>query len=326
MIGEDLFTMYGITFKTIAVFSVLSLIVYLFAYWTMQRKQARDEDTFDVAILGVLVALIICRIVGFFVNLNSYSSSFLSLNPFYDINGNFDLFGNIPWAFLRVWDGNLYFPIFGFAVIIGIWLVSKPRKNFIKARIAIDNAAIAIIFGQIVMDVGLFLAGKLNGMEYSGLLSYVSKGETVSRFPLYLVEIAVLILILFIVSRAKAAAKHGLTTAYYLLIYGIGLFGMRFISAGYKATFMSFDYGHVIAVVVILFSLLFFLRSKEGSTELANDEAQFTRMKRADLKSISENKPSFAFSPNRRNMEYNKPSFSDKVKGIFKKGKKNNEK
>ncbi len=319
MISEDLFTIYGVTFKTMFVFFFASLIVFLFVFWVFQKKMARDEDSFDVAFIGMVIAVFIGRTVGFFTSLGSYSAHYVSINPFYDINGKFDLFSTIPWAFLKIWDGNFYFPIFGFALLVGIWLVSKARRNFVRARIAIDNAAIAIIFGQIIMDIGLFLTGKLNGIAYSGILSYKLPGEDINRFPLYIADIALLAFILFIIFRTKASLKYGLTTAYYLLIYGVGLFLLRFLTAGYQSMFLGFDYGHIIAAVVVLFSLLFFLRSKEDINALDYDDTKFTRMKRADLKGANEIKPSFAFSPNRRNMDYNKPSFGEKVTSIFKK-------
>ncbi|HEC63869.1 MAG TPA: hypothetical protein ENI23_01090 [bacterium] len=257
----------NITVNPFLVFVFVSFLVFLFTFWFLQRKEgSKDAVTFDVAAWGLFMGVLLSRLIGFFFNLTSYSDLFWSFNFLRDDLGNIDLFGSLPWAVFRIWDGNIYLPIIGFGLIIGVWLHARSRTDTTSIRKTIDNSVIALVISQIILVFGAFITDFYLGASKVGLISIIHTSDGLERIPIHVFEIIAMIVILVIGFRVKDK-KKGLATGVYLSVFGATQFVLRYFTEGYDPIFLSLDFGHLIALLMILLSLIFALSALQEEKE-----------------------------------------------------------
>ncbi|MBN1915570.1 prolipoprotein diacylglyceryl transferase [Candidatus Dojkabacteria bacterium] len=246
---KSLFTIINFEVSTLLGFSVISIIVFLGILWFLRFRdiekldRIRDEDSFDIGLSGVFAGLLTIRIVGFTLSIAHYN-----------IENIFDL----VLGFLKFWDGNLYYPMLPFGVILGCWFSVLSKKRIKDTRGILDKVVMAIIPAHILLVTGLFLSSAYYGCVYDGIFSLTYTEDKAGRFPVQLIEIIGLAMVSIIALSRSMREKKGVVSGLYLLIWGLMQSLLRFMTEGYISENGMIDFGHILAILVVLSSFTLF--------------------------------------------------------------------
>ncbi|MFA5917565.1 MAG: prolipoprotein diacylglyceryl transferase family protein [Candidatus Gracilibacteria bacterium] len=225
------FNVFGIHIPTYSFFVLLGLIVGIYVFWLLGKKDyAKNENSFYVIFFGILGGTLGAKIPIWIAYFNEIKQS-----------------GNIESILSgRTITGGL---IGGF---IAIWITKKilKEKNRFGNAIA-PGAAIGIAIGRI----GCFLHGCCYGKP-TNLPWGVDFGDHISRHPTQIYEIIYLtILSIILIRLQKKKLRPGILFDYFLIFYFGFRFFIEFIRVEPKV-FYSFSLYQVASVFVIILVII----------------------------------------------------------------------
>lgn len=119
-----------ITYVLIVLILVASYCLWVYIASVMKFKFIAFDFLFGSLILYPLLA----RAIGFFSHISFYVNQGFSIFPFIqNAQGDTKLSSSLPWAFFKIWDGNLYIFSLIFVLLITQQILKKAHPK-IKLR------------------------------------------------------------------------------------------------------------------------------------------------------------------------------------------------
>lgn len=241
---------------TIFVAVLLFVLIFTLSFWSLSRKDLKNNPIFDIAVLTLIAALICSRLLGVLTNLEYYLSRGWSLFPFTEEGTTIQFFYKMPWMLLRLHDGNFVFIGVFLGMVIGLLFIYQNSNQKKTVYGLFDKLTLSYALASIFLLLGIYASGTSLGIQSDSAIAASVNG--VQRLPLQIlqiVEVAVF-LILYVLLRVLKLKRDGLLTFCFMITYGIGEFIIRKYSEGYTAEFFSkFDYYQLIALAISLMGL-----------------------------------------------------------------------
>jgi phosphatidylglycerol:prolipoprotein diacylglycerol transferase len=166
-----------------------------------------------------------------------------------------------PWRILETWRGGMSFH--GGMVGVGIALLIYGRRHNLSMLVLLDLINPIIPIGLFFGRIGNFINGELFGKPTDGTWGVIFPGdkEQLPRHPSQLYEALLEGLLLFLLLQWLAPRinhMRGMTTALFLLGYGLGRFAVEFVrlpdrDIGYLWSFVTM--GQLLSLPMIIIGL-----------------------------------------------------------------------
>lgn len=241
-----------ISISSYGVFLAIGFLTSLFLIWRLARAwDLNEEKVLDLSLLTFLGGILGARIYFVLENFSLFSQNLYSVILFNKVPG-FSFWG----AFLGGWL-TLYF------------FSRRKRMDFWQLT---DIASVGLIFGLILSDLGCFFGGCNIGIQSNLFFSVGMVGALGKRFPVQLLEAALLYLIfLKLWGKVKHFHQRGFIAGLSLIYIGI----VKFLT---EALRQNHNTGTILDVVLIVLgiNILVKITKRDLKADLKNFKQNFT--------------------------------------------------
>ncbi|MBU0975928.1 MAG: prolipoprotein diacylglyceryl transferase family protein [Patescibacteria group bacterium] len=200
-------------------FLVLNALLVGFVLWRYRKNLGiHRERIFDFVFVYVIVSILFGRFIYVIQNWSEFGNLSWSICPFYFLPGAERVwFIQMPYALIKFWDQGVDYSgiLFGGVFITFFFYITKRfgKKN-------LWHVIKGLCLGQIIQLIGYLYEGVYYGKKTNLIFGIKYTGvDDVTRFPLQLLEIAVLLVFLAILPTLKRKDKS-LSVGIYLFIFG----------------------------------------------------------------------------------------------------------
>lgn len=240
-IGPITFHMYGI------MVAIGFASAYLIADYRAKKRGLSSDIIFGILWCAMAGGLIGSRLLYYIVSIKDIIDD---VSVIWDFTHGFVVYGGIIGGVLA---GYIYCRV-------------KKVKFFDYFDLVMPEVALAQGFGRI----GCFFAGCCYGRETDSAIGIVFKNSSyapngVKLIPTQLISSAgdfLIALILF--TYAKKKRPEGAVGALYMILYGIGRFGVEFLRNDYRGSIGFLSTSQIISVFVALAGIIMFVKAKRS--------------------------------------------------------------
>lgn len=231
------------------IFLVLSSLIIGFVIWRKREVfHLKSERVFDFIFLYNILSIIIGRLFYVIENWKTLVQLFWSIYPFYYKPGAERVwFKQMPWIVIKFWEGDVISEALLIGGILAILLFYR-KLNFPKKFG--ETFVNALCYGQIVQILGFFLSGDYYGKETGSWIGVKFPNvDEHFRVPVQFLEIAGLVLLLFVFKYLKKMGK------------GKGVLGVYFFAFGWVEVIVQFlkDNGDRVGVGVNIVQIAYLI-------------------------------------------------------------------
>jgi len=255
-----LFKLGFLEIHTVFVGALLFILVYLFMFWTLSRKDLKNNSIFDIAFITLFTGLLGARLLGMISKGASYLEKGWSFLPLTDSEDKtrIELFRSLPWSFFRFNDSNFVFVGLFLGIVIGLLIIYQNSNQKKGIFILFDRIVVTYAFAVLFLLAAIQYAGISRGIAVENFLLVDREG----RYALQLIRIIVIavFLLVYVFSRKKLFRKEGSATVIFMLIYGVSEFILRGLAEGYAASILGrVDYYQAIVLAILTAAVFFAL-------------------------------------------------------------------
>lgn len=240
-IGPITFHMYGI------MVAIGFASAYLISDYRAKKKGLSSDIIFGILWCAMVGGLIGSRLLYYIVSIKDIIDD---ISVIWDFTHGFVVYGGVIGGVLA---GYIYCRI-------------KKVKFFDYFDLVMPEVALAQGFGRI----GCFFAGCCYGRETDSAIGIVFKNSSyapngVKLVPTQLISSAGDFLIAGILFRyAKEKRPDGAVGALYMILYGIGRFGVEFLRNDYRGSIGFLSTSQIISVFVAVAGIIMFVKAKKS--------------------------------------------------------------
>ncbi|MEA2011888.1 MAG: prolipoprotein diacylglyceryl transferase [Verrucomicrobiota bacterium] len=238
--------------------------LYLIRLRVQNKKNITFEQSSDLAIAGLVGAIIGARIFYVLTNLSIYLKD--------------------PLQIIRIDKGGLVFygGMIG-AIAVIIFLCKKHNYNI---REIADLFTPSLVLGQAIGRIGCLINGCCFGKACSNFLGiHYSSGSLAHQIQLqkgiilptatqplavyptqFFSTLLHLTLLIFLLLADKKKHKHGIIFCYYLIVYGTFRFFVEFLRGDYINMYGPFTIAQIICMIIVPIGTFFLFKIKQLKT------------------------------------------------------------
>lgn len=192
--------------STINIFLItLAWVIFAFVLWRLAKQWGGAQNSFDISVVGTLIALLFHRVLYVIFYVDKFSSSYWSMYPYSWDRGYRVVFGTKPWIALAFWRGGCDYRIILFAVMFSIFVI-----NFFLQWRLIDTLEAVVIAVSSSFPVVVILAwvnSLYSGVDFYNPIVIPKIGWTITKHPIHTYQIGLFFLLVVVQYFAKKKFK-----------------------------------------------------------------------------------------------------------------------